>query len=118
MIDRVIPGPFQLARRAGCGGPDKLDSVGADWLRTVWAAAVEAAESGADEDTVHEVADGCVPIYTYRRWATFVDLAGWEEDLDDIGGGSGDMTQDAGVALYLIAGRLVAIALEEVLADA
>ncbi len=118
MSDRVMPGPFTLANLAECGGPDKLDSVGAAWLRSVWSTAVEAADYGADEDTIHEVADGCVPIYTHSRWVTFVDLAGWQEDLDDIGGGSGDMTRDAGVALYLIAERLVRHVLVEVLADA
>lgn len=100
--------PWQLARMAGCADPDAVDSPGAAFLQNVASATIEACEyAGAwDPDDAHEIADGAVPVYTGEMWRTFVDLAAWVEDLDELGGSTGDMTRDASVALYLIASRL------------
>jgi hypothetical protein len=69
------------------------------------------------EGSVTEIADGCVPVYTHRLWATFVDLAAYSEDLDDLGGTSGNMEQDATASLFAIAERLVHALLEEILEE-
>ncbi len=58
------------------------------------------------------MADGAVPVYTGERWAVFADLAAYNEDPGDIGGWPADLTDAAGVALYVIAERL-ALALVE-----
>jgi hypothetical protein len=108
---------YALAGMADALCPDAQDSPGAQFLEGVRDAVAEAIEYGQDSDDArHEIADGAVPIYTHERWLTFVDLGAYFEDLDELGGPSGDMTQDAAAALYLIASRLVA-ALYEAYAD-
>jgi hypothetical protein len=110
--------------------PTRLDgyepSAGATFLRRVARdVADRITEEGDDfdpdefSDMAHEVADGCVPIYTYERWLTFTDLAAWQEvetrgnvgmpDVAECDGLelSGDMTDMAGQVLYAIALRLV-----------
>lgn len=64
-------------------------------------------------DDITEVADGAVPIYTGERWATFADLAAYNEDPGDIGGWPADLTDAAGAALYMIAERLAAALVEK-----
>lgn len=103
---------FQLARLADCGEPDTEHSPGARFLESVRDAVDEMIEyskpAGMDEvaDGIREIADGAPDVYTAARWAQFVDLAAWQEDLSEIGGGGEDMTGNAGLALYLIAERL------------
>jgi hypothetical protein len=122
---------WTLARAADCASPDKPDrygwahdvnldlytpSPGAEFLRHVEDAAREAFDSLIEDETpreqaddngaLHMVADGAVPMYTHGMWQTFVDLAAYQEDLDDLGGTTGDMERDAQTALYLIAYRL------------
>lgn len=99
---------YQLANLAGVACPDSVESPGAQFLRGV----ESAAEDVADPDDVGEVADGCVPVYTHERWQVFVDLAAFNEDPSELGGDSADLTQAAGVALYMIAERLLAVLLE------
>jgi hypothetical protein len=88
------------------------------WLTDVRDAAFESlseavTETGFDAaeayDTVHEIADGIVPIYTHARWSVFVDLAAYTEEIGDYytPSDSIDMTAAAGVALYLIAERVI-----------
>lgn len=106
---------FRLANEVDCGCPDTDESAGADLLRSVRDSFVDAVENDPatwlteDDwaDAVHEIADGAPSIYTHRKWLEFVDLTAYNEDLDDLGGTSGDMERDAGVALYIIADRLV-----------
>ena len=128
---------FQLARLADCGDPDVPDftsfdvpdaadpdapepSPGARFLHSVAVEVPNVRERVADGedlgDVIHEVADAEVPIYTHQRWATFVDLAAYQEDLsewsdtvavDDLERGV------AGVALYMIAARLLYALVED-----
>lgn len=71
------------------------------------AESVRAAAESVRDEAAHEIADGAVPIYTYQRWQTFTDLAAWEEDTSELGDADQGMTALAGVALYMIAERLV-----------
>lgn len=134
---------WHLADMAGCASPDRPDGIGcappadlstvrpspgAQFLRRV---ADDLAERIAYifedldpaccdlerelENEVHEVADGAAPIYTGERWAVFTDLAAWQEDIADYGTPD-DLTDAAGMALYVIADRL-ALALVESWAD-
>ena len=57
-------------------------------------------------DIIHEVVDGCVPIYTHQIWETFTDLCAWSEDLSELGGPETDMNKNAMTALYMIGCRL------------
>ena len=117
----VLPtSSWALAKLADCGEPDSSTSPGAEWLQLV---AREGQERRAEEpdgdldDLIWEVADGLVPIYTSERWAVFVDLAAWQEDLDEAGlslGAAADLTEAAGVALLGIAQRLLYAVLGEV----
>lgn len=98
-------GVYKLADMAGAASPDSKTSPGAEFLTGVAESFQEAVDNGwFDEDSVHEIADGAVPVYTHEMWKTFVDLAAWQEDVehDDL-----DMTAQAGMALYQIAQRLV-----------
>jgi hypothetical protein len=111
---------FSLANDAGVTCPDDLDSAGATFLMGVRDSLIESLEWKVEheddgnlaraarkirEDS-HELADGAVPVYTYQRWLTFVDLAAWNVDIDDYGRLE-DMTGQAGVALYEVARALV-----------
>jgi hypothetical protein len=122
MRNQTSPTPWELARLASCADPDAIDSWGAEWLRGVASEVEEiraAREEGHDlADLIHERADARVPVYTWDRWATFVDLGAWSEDLSEIGDGTScDMTADAGVALYLIAERLLFALLQDALGE-
>lgn len=109
---------YELACMAEVASPDGPDSPGAKWLRYVEQIAMEAIEYGADlGEDVHEYADSAVPVYTYERWQVFVDLAAYEEDDEGLCGPDDDMTQRAGVALYVIAARLIAALGEDVTDD-
>lgn len=126
---RTLPDPlnaYQLANRANCACPDALDSPGAKFLESVQDGVREAiddapdAQDAADLDyngRLHEIADAAPDVYTYTRWQEFVDLAAWQEDLDEIGGTPDDMTDAAGVCLYLIAARLAHALADEILID-
>lgn len=115
---------YTLAGLAGCADPGFEASPGGCFLRGVEVATLEAIRwrREKDEDATldgfqydggdAEIADGAVPIATYEKWQVFTDLAAWREDLDDVGGGSGDMDQDSNTALYLIASRLVQAIIE------
>ncbi len=103
---------FELARLADCAAPSCPHSVGADFLRLVSICTLEAYDPVADaSDLAHEIADGCVPVYTHERWRVFCDLAAYQEDLSDFGTPH-DLTEAAGFALYQIAYRLAHAILE------
>lgn len=98
---------YTLAILARCADPNSADSPGGRFLRRVETATLETVEDDQDvDDARHEIADGAVPVHTHDRWQTFVDLAAYNEDLEELAGTSGDMTANAGFALYLIAERL------------
>lgn len=118
------PAPYGLANLADCSCPDGEDSPGARMLASVLSSTLELVEYRAEDladvepvghgwvdildynGGIHEVADGAPSVYTYTRWQEFVDLAAWEEDTSDLGDPMDDLTQSAGIALYLIAQRL------------
>lgn len=122
---------YALANLAAPAGPDSADSPGASFLDGVRTYFLERFDYAIGEhngtptaddirraidvikdEAASEIADSAVPVYTYQRWQTFTDLAAWEEDVDELGDADQGMTALAGVALYLIAERLV-IALAE-----
>ena len=95
-------------------------SPGAKFLGHVRDAVIEALEwkaenndqdlahaAGVLRDDSHELADAAVPVYTYDRWITFVDLTAWQVDVSEYTGGGEDMTTLAGIALYEVARQLV-----------
>lgn len=106
---------YELARIADVQSPDDaFESPGAQFLLGIAEDVKDRRGYGElDEDSAHEIADSAVPVYTYKMWQTFVDLCAWDEDLDDLGGSTGDMTKDAMAALYLIASRLAYALIEE-----
>lgn len=95
---------------AGVASPDSPDSPGAEWLMLVERAA---GDIERDEDGISETADAIVPVYTHQRWLVFVDLAAYQEDPSGLGADTSDMTAAAGVALYMIAERLLTALLED-----
>lgn len=128
----------QLAGRAGCAAPPAADTdspvrdhAGAQFLSgvrdAVWdllsdldtddlmRLAADPSDVGwvDDDGRVHEIADGAPSVYTYRRWAQFVDLAAFTEDTTDLAGENADVTSLAGIALYQIAERLAYALLTE-----
>lgn len=113
---------YSLANLAGVSMPDNHDSPGARFLLGVQDAVNESItwtlEHGEElvdqEDTAHEIADNAVPIYTYEKWQTFVDLAAWQEDPTDLGYDGSNMDKAADVCLYVIAERLALVLFEEV----
>jgi len=64
----------------------------------------------------HEISDGSPSVYTWQRWQQFADLSAWQEDISDFADGAEDMTNRAGIALYVIADRL-ALALSEMILE-
>jgi hypothetical protein len=107
---------WQLSRMADVADPDALDSAGAKFLVHVRDAYVEHVEYQGEDfdpsedinDTAHEITDSAPNVYTSTRWAEFVDLAAWDEDISELMPEAGnDLTGAAGVALYIIAERLV-----------
>jgi len=100
---------YELAHLAGVASPDTPESPGAHFLERVESDYQEHRKDGTydPDDSPHDIADVCVPIYTYEVWQTFVDLAAWQEDPTELGADAGDMEQAAKVCLYLIAERLV-----------
>jgi hypothetical protein len=128
---------YRLSNEADAGSSDfDPDGAGARFLASVrddvldrveYATADTDADALSDaveslkEDAVHEIADAAPDVYTFTRWSEFVDLAAWQEDLSEFGETPDDLTDAAGVALYMIAERLaVAIldAITEALDDA
>ena len=102
--DLTIP---ELARIAGCGYPDSSVSAGAVLLRAVAVSVAESIGYGDDrgeDEIAGEIAGSAPSVYTYRVWAEFTDLSGWDEDME--GYESDTITNGATIALQLICERL------------
>jgi hypothetical protein len=122
---------YQLANMADVSSPDSLESAGAEFLAHVRNSVIESLEYAASEhpdydvldltasirDDSHEIADGAPSTYTYTRFQQFVDLAAWQEDISELTDGSTDMEAMAGIALYIIAERLVNALLDALESD-
>ena len=112
---------FHLSSMADCAKPDSLTSAGACFLLSVRSGIIELVEDLEelpddvqeldDDGSVHQIADNAPDVLTYRRWMEFCDLAAWQEDPTDFRL-AGDMTEQAGVCLYVIADRLAWALLE------
>lgn len=105
------------------GAPDSYDppSAGAAFLLSVRDDVLErlrgrvtdgelladAIGSVRDGDDMLEILDGAPDVHTGTRWAEFVDLAAYHEDIREFAGPGSDMTECAGVALTVVAERLV-----------
>lgn len=118
--DAVERQPYALARLADCSSPDNETSPGAEFLMSVAYQIAEAIDwadehndGNLEEDAGSEIADNAVPIYTHDLWATFVDLAAYNEDPTELGADASDMEQSARACLYMIAQRLAAALIEE-----
>lgn len=112
---------YDMAAGSDVKCPETLTSPGARWILGVRDALTEAVDyDHADDETVaetidrmrdrgitHEIADGAVPIYTYDRWVIFTELQAYLEDPSELGYEGTDMTELAGVCLYMIAERIV-----------
>jgi hypothetical protein len=110
---------FRLANEADVTTPDSDTSEGARFLRSVRDATLETLTGMGlfemDSFDAHQIADDAPSIYTYTRWLQFTDLAAWTEDISELSDGSTDMEAMAGVALYIIAERLVGVIVEAVM---
>lgn len=85
-----------------------LDDLGPDAFAGSIVAAVHKFRSGEDDDDLaREIADAAGDPVTVTRWAEFVDLAAWQEDLDLVDCNGLTLTEVAGVALREIARTLV-----------
>lgn len=124
---------YQLASLADVNSPDSLESAGAEFLSRVRNSVIESLEYVVSEhadydlldvvatvrDDGHEIADGAPSIYTFERFKQFTDLAAWQEDISELSDGSAaNMEALAGIALYVIAERLVDALLDALESDA
>ena len=60
-----------LARIAGCDTPMDQSGEGATWLRECMSEALDMKSEMRgrhDDDLIHEIADGLVPVYTHQLW--------------------------------------------------
>ncbi|WJN62770.1 Ocr-like antirestriction protein [Streptomyces phage phiScoe15] len=121
---------FSLASDADTLSPDSDTSVGADFLRSVRDSVIEAvewrvehdelteaeaAEEVRDGDAIGEIADGAPSVYTHQLWSEFLDLGGYNEDLEPHELNLDDLSKIPGIALYHIAWRLASVLLEEII---
>lgn len=106
---------YRLAGIAGTAEPDALDSPGAAFLLAVQQTLSDLidVQAASLDELAHEAVDAVIPIYTYRLWTAFVDLAAWTEDTSELAGDSDDLTSHATAALYLIGKRLADALLAE-----
>lgn len=122
---------YELANAGEAYCPDGEGSAGAQWLvflQTMaderwayWADEGELPDSVDDDrvnDCIHELADAHVPIYTGERWVIFTELGAYREDLAELGYETvTDMTEAAGVALYIVAERVLRFLFEDWIDD-
>lgn len=117
---------WELYRMADCFQPDGPDSPGNRFLDAVRDDCAEHIRTDdmtpeTLRDKASELANQAVYDVesrgTYRKWLTFTDLGAWMEDLSETGWGcdgkQDDLSQGAGVALHMIAERLVLTVAQE-----
>lgn len=110
---------------ADCMSPDSKESPGALLLASVRDSVCDLIEDNFTEhatiedfdrfeDEVFEIADQAPSIYTHQKWQEFVDLGAHQEDVEELGGGEGDMDKLGSIALFIIAERLTRNLVEKV----
>jgi hypothetical protein len=101
---------YSLAYMAECGDPDNMDSSGAEFLKSVRDDVLENFLNDSwgtyYEDTIGQLVDSCVPVYTHEIAKAFVDLLAYNEDISDYVDYSGDMIKLMQMSLYVIGDRL------------
>lgn len=113
-MTKLTYSPYWLASEVSCYSPDSEASPGAKFLDNIQDAVNEIEDDELVADTTderssewaHEIADQCVPVYTYPMWQTFVDLGAFNEDPEELGMTSDDMTRCGMTCLYIIGHRL------------
>lgn len=106
-----------LARQAESGTPNSATSPGGKMLDLLRRDVLDATESMATSTEVeewlaeraHEVHDEAPSVYAGQRWAEFVDLEAWDQDVegDELHSLGVEITEQAGEALRRIATTLV-----------
>jgi hypothetical protein len=104
---------FQLAALLDCAGPDSPESPGAQFLNRVrnclldYFTYTKNEDQGIDDiyDTIWEIADSSVNVYTFPMWQEFVDLALWQDEVEYLDNDD-DMTRIAMRVMYRAAERL------------
>ena len=84
-----------------------LDDLGPDATATQIVAAVQSFRDGDDDTRAEQIAEGAPDVVTAIRWAEFIDLHAWQEDIGEWDGVGHDLTTLAALALAEIARRLV-----------
>lgn len=85
-----------------------LDDLGPDAFAASIVAAVQRFRDREDDDErAREIAEGAPDVVTAVRWAEFVDLYAWQEDVSEWDGAGAELTDLAALALREIARRLV-----------
>jgi hypothetical protein len=106
---------YALARLADCLDPQNSTSPGAIFLTNVRDMTVEMITDGdITERRVWEISDSAPDVYNYARMQEFADLGAWGEDITDYADASRDIIKDAGIALMIIAERLIRALLSSV----
>ncbi|AOQ27045.1 OCR-like antirestriction protein [Streptomyces phage Goby] len=122
-------GAYSLASDADTLSPDDHRSAGALFLIQVRDSLLEeiewrvnngwtvkdSAEDIRDHDGYGVIADQAPSIYTNEVWKQFVDLGGYNEDLEPHDLNAGDLSKIPGIALYHIAWRLAEVLTEEII---
>jgi hypothetical protein len=99
---------YALARLAGCSDPQSLTSPGGIFLTNVRDMTLQMlADNDITERRVWELSESAPDVYNHARMQEFTDLCAWQEDITDYTEPTGDFIKDAGVALMIIAERLV-----------
>ena len=84
-----------------------LDDLGPDATATQIVAAVQSFRDGDDDTRAEQIAEGAPDVVTAIRWAEFIDLHAWQEDISEWDGVGHDLSTLAALALAEIARRLV-----------
>ncbi len=106
----------RLANMAVTACPDNDESAGAEFLRGVRNAVINAFDfdPSTNEDAAREIADDSPSIYTYEMWYEFTDLGAFNEDISDLVSEDADMDTRARLSLYVVAERLARDLINEV----
>ena len=84
-----------------------LDDLGPDAFAESIVAAVQSFRDGDDDTRAEQIAEGAPDVVTAIRWAEFIDLHAWQEDISEWDGVGHDLSTLAALALAEIARRLV-----------